>query len=287
MASGKMAVVRTVADLRRLVRGWRAEGGATVGLVPTMGALHDGHLSLVRTARARCDRVVATLFVNPKQFNRPDDLAAYPRTEASDAALLEPEGVDALFAPPVEQMYPRGFATSVSVSGVSAGLCGAARPGHFDGVATVVTKLLLQAQPDAAFFGEKDYQQLQVIRRFAADLDIPVDIVGCPTVRAADGLALSSRNAYLTAAERRIAPALHATLARTATRLERGEPAAAALADGIAAIRTAGFASVDYLELRAAEGLAPLERADRPGRLLAAAWLGKARLIDNVAVATG
>jgi len=285
VASGTMAVVRTVADLRATVRSWRAQGGATVGLVPTMGALHDGHLSLVRAARTRCDRVVTTLFVNPKQFNRPDDLAAYPRTEASDAALLESAGVDALFAPSVDQMYPPGFATTVTVTGVGTGLCGAARPGHFDGVATVVTKLLLQAQPDAAFFGEKDYQQLQVIRRFTADLDIPVDIVGCPTVRAADGLALSSRNAHLGPAERRIAPALHATLARTAARLERGEPAAAALADGIAAICAAGFASVDYLELRAANGLDPLERAERPGRLLAAAWLGKTRLIDNVPVA--
>lgn len=276
-------IVRTVAQLRARVAEWR-RAGEPVALVPTMGALHAGHLSLVKIAKARGARVIVTLFVNPKQFDRPEDLARYPRTEESDAALLSPIGVDALFAPSVEEVYPNGFATTVSVSRLSEGLCGAARPGHFDGVATVVTKLLLMALPDMAIFGEKDWQQLQVIRRLTTDLNIPVEIIGGPTVRAEDGLALSSRNAYLTPAERETAPALHKVLDKAAHRLALGEMAAPVLEDSMAAIRAAGFRGIDYLELRAAYSLELLTWADRPARLLAAAWLGKARLIDNVPV---
>jgi len=282
MADG-LQIVRAVADLRDRVRAWRG-AGQTVALIPTMGALHDGHLALVRAALAACDRTVATLFVNPTQFGEGEDFDSYPRSEAADAAKLDTVGADLLFAPPVAEMYPEGFATKVTVAGVSAGLCGAGRPGHFDGVATVVTKLLLQALPDIAFFGEKDYQQLCVIRRFVRDLDIPVEIGGVPTVREADGLALSSRNAYLDAGERAAAPALYRTLAETAGALAEGAAAAETLDRAKADLADAGFDSVEYLEFRAADDLAPLDRADRPGRLLAAARLGRTRLIDNVPV---
>jgi len=205
MAAGEIAVARTVAALREAVASWRASR-ERVGLVPTMGAIHEGHLALVHTARGECERVVASLFVNPKQFAPSEDLAAYPRSEAADLAAFQRAGVDLVFAPDAAAMYPPGFATAVEVSGVSEGLDGAFRPGHFAGVATVVAKLLLQCLPDAAYFGEKDYQQLMVVRRLARDLDIPVRIEGVATVREADGLALSSRNAYLSPAERRTAP---------------------------------------------------------------------------------
>lgn len=279
-----LEIVRTVAELRARVREWRSRG-LRVGLVPTMGALHAGHISLVTAALAAADRVVATVFVNPTQFGPNEDFSAYPRQEANDAALLEAAGASLLYAPGVDQIYPAGFATTVSVSGVSEGLCGSVRPGHFQGVATIVAKLLLQALPDVAFFGEKDYQQLQVIRRLVRDLDIPVDVRGGTTVREADGLAMSSRNAYLTPAERTVAPALFRILSGLASRLSDGREAAAPLlAAACAELLQAGFASVDYIELRDAETLAPLDRADRPARLLAAARLGKARLIDNVPV---
>lgn len=278
-----LQIARAVADLRDRVRAWRG-AGQTVALIPTMGALHDGHLALVRAAQAACDRTVATLFVNPTQFGEGEDFDSYPRSEAADAAKLDAVGADLLFAPPVAEMYPEGFATKVTVAGVSAGLCGAGRPGHFDGVATVVTKLLLQALPDIAFFGEKDFQQICVIRRFVRDLDIPVEIRGVPTVREADGLALSSRNAYLNADERAVAPALYRTLAETAGALAEGAPAAETLDRAKADLAEAGFDSVEYMEFRAADDLAPLDRADRPGRLLAAARLGRTRLIDNVPV---
>jgi pantoate--beta-alanine ligase len=278
-----LAVLRTVAALRETTRAWRA-AGLRIGVVPTMGALHEGHLSLVRAALARADRVIVTLFVNPRQFENAADLAAYPRTEASDAAKLAPLGAHVLFAPDAAEMYPPGNATTVSVRGVSEGLCGAHRPGHFDGVATVVTKLLLQTQADVAIFGEKDFQQLQVVRRLVADLDIPVEIVPGPTVREADGLALSSRNVRLSAADRAAAPALFRALSAAAARIAAGEEAAAPIADATAAVLAAGFERVEYLELRAEDGLAPLPRANRPARLLCAAWLGGVRLIDNVAV---
>jgi pantoate--beta-alanine ligase len=278
-----VAIVRTVAELRRIVGEWRAEGHR-VAVVPTMGALHEGHLSLVRAALAGAERVIVTLFVNPKQFNSAADLAAYPRTENEDAAKLEPLGAHLLFCPDGDEMYPAGFATTVSVTGVSEGLCGAHRPGHFDGVATVVSKLFLQTGADVAFFGEKDFQQLQVVRRMAADLNIPIEVTGCPTVREADGLALSSRNVRLSAQERRIAPALAKVLLETAERLGAGDPVELLLAEARARIEAAGFREVEYLELRAEDDLAPLPVLDRAGRLLVAAWLGETRLIDNVSV---
>jgi pantoate--beta-alanine ligase len=263
-----------------VVADWR-RAGASVGLVPTMGALHAGHLSLVEAAKANCDRVITTLFVNPKQFERSDDLTGYPRGEAQDAAKLAALDVDLLFAPPLEEMYPRGFATNISVGGVTEGLCGASRPGHFDGVATVVIKLLLQSLPDRAYFGEKDYQQLQLIRRMVADLDIPVKIEGVPTVREPDGLALSSRNQLLTTDQRRIAPNLHAVLTEIGKRLSEGATAHE-LEAGRKALRDAGFDPVDYLALCDADTLAPVDRVARPSRLLAAAYLGSVRLIDNI-----
>ncbi|MBN7762724.1 pantoate--beta-alanine ligase [Nitratireductor aquibiodomus] len=278
-----LSILRTVADLRDRVQTWR-RAGERVAVVPTMGALHEGHLSLVRAGRERAERVIVTLFVNPKQFNNASDLAAYPRTEADDAAKLAPFGVDVLFAPGVEEMYGNGFATTVSVSGVSEGLCGAHRPGHFDGVATVVSKLLLQSGADCALFGEKDFQQLLVVRRLVADLNIPTEIIGCPTVREADGLALSSRNVRLTPEERRTAPAIANVLQETATRLASGMAAAPVLEAARSALEAAGFDRVEYFDLRDAETLLPIERVDQPARLLAAAWLGETRLIDNLPV---
>lgn len=276
-------IIRRRAELRGLVAGWKA-AGETVGVVPTMGALHAGHLSLVRAAKAGSDRVVVTLFVNPRQFNSAADLAAYPRTEEADARLLAPFAVDALYVPDGAEMYPEGFATTVSVAGVSEGLCGAHRPGHFDGVATVVAKLLLQTGADRAFFGEKDWQQLQVVRRLVADLDIPCGIVGCPTVREADALALSSRNQRLSEAERAIAPSLPRAMESAARAIAGGAPVPEALATARAAILAAGFRSVEYLELRRAADLAPTETLEVPARLLAAALLGDVRLIDNLAI---
>ena len=279
-AADTLAVVRSVAALRAAIAVWRASG-ETVALVPTMGALHAGHLSLVSRGQALAERVVATIFVNPTQFAAHEDLSSYPRREARDFDMLRSAGVPLVFAPPVEEMYPAGFATTVTVAQVSEGLCGARRPGHFAGVATVVAKLLLQALPDVAIFGEKDYQQLQVIRRLTRDLDIPVRIEGAPTVREADGLALSSRNVYLDERQRRIAPELHRVLADTAARIGAGD-AALACADGLAALTRAGFDPVEYLEWRDADTLAPDPAPGRSGRLLAAAWLGGTRLIDNV-----
>ncbi|WP_430512945.1 pantoate--beta-alanine ligase [Pannonibacter phragmitetus] len=278
-----LETINRLAALRARTASWRREG-LTIGVVPTMGALHEGHLSLVRTAFSRTDRVIVTLFVNPKQFNNAADLAAYPRTVESDAAKLTPLGTHVLYAPEVEEIYPDGFATNVSVSGVSEGLCGAHRPGHFDGVATVVSKLLLQTGADLAFFGEKDFQQLQVVKRMVRDLDIPVEIVPCPTVREADGLAMSSRNVRLSAQARSTAAALPAVLFAAAERLSGGEAAEPVLADARTAIAAAGFGDLEYLELRAESDLTPLSRADRPARLLAAAWLDGVRLIDNVEV---
>ena len=280
-----METVRTVAELRAAVRGWRA-GGERVALTPTMGALHEGHLSLVAIGRGAADRVVATIFVNPTQFGPREDLAAYPRDESGDAAMLAGAGCDLLFAPGVAEMYPPGFSTEVRVTGLTDVLCGRARPGHFDGVAQVVAKYLIQAEADIAVFGEKDWQQLAVIRRLARDLDIPTRIVGAPVVREADGLAMSSRNRYLTAAERAVAPALHAALSRAAGAIADGETASLATARGAAAVLEAGFDRVDYLEARDGESLAPLaDGADPAGaRVFGAAHLGRARLIDNVEI---
>jgi pantoate--beta-alanine ligase len=276
--------VRTVAGLREAVRAWRT-AGQSVALVPTMGAIHEGHLSLVHAARTRCDRVIVSLFVNPKQFGVTEDIDSYPADEARDADLLERTGADLLFAPPVGEVYPDGFVTTVTVSHLTEGLCGRFRPGHFAGVTTVVTKLLLQAAPDIAVFGEKDYQQLLVVRRLVRDLDIPVDIVGVPTVRESDGLAVSSRNVYLSPVERQAAPALFRTLTAVAGRVAGGSTdCAEACAWGEDALRAAGFGPIDYLAVCDAATLETLSRADRPARVFAAARLGKARLIDNVAV---
>ncbi|RNJ42700.1 pantoate--beta-alanine ligase [Mesorhizobium erdmanii] len=274
-------IVRTVAELRTIAAEWR-RSGASIAVVPTMGALHEGHLSLARAALQQADRVIVTLFVNPKQFNSAADLAAYPRTESQDAAKLALLGAHLLYVPDAVEMYPAGFATTVSVSGISQGLCGAFRPGHFDGVATVVAKLFLQTGADFAFFGEKDFQQLQLVRRMVQDLDIPITVVPCPTVREADGLALSSRNARLSPAERAIAPNLALVLIGTAERLARGSPVPLTLAEARAAILAAGYRDTEYLELRGETDLQPMTSLDRPARLLAAAWLGETRLIDNV-----
>lgn len=280
-----LPIVRTVAELRARVAAWKA-GGERVGFVPTMGALHEGHLSLVRLARTRAQRVVASVFVNPTQFAPNEDFDAYPRDEARDAALLESAGCDLLFAPTVAEMYPEGFATTVTVAGVSEPLDGQARPGHFTGVATVVTKLLNQAQADVAVFGEKDYQQLQVIRRLVRDLDMPVEIVGGPTARADDGLALSSRNAYLAAEERPVAARLNQVMREAIAALNAGEAVAAVEARAAEALAAAGFGRIDYVEVRDAGDLSRLGPGpvDRPARLLAAAVLGRTRLIDNMAV---
>lgn len=281
--SSPMQVVRSVVELRAVTGGWR-QAGDSVAVVPTMGALHDGHLSLVAQARDACDRVIVTLFVNPTQFDRPEDLAKYPRTENRDRAVLEPAGVDLLFMPGVDEVYPPGFATTVSVSGLTSGMCGDFRPGHFDGMATIVAKLFLMTGAHRAFFGEKDWQQLQIVRRLAADLNIPIEVTGCPTVREADGLAMSSRNARLSPPDRAAAPALYAALTRAAQRLRGGEDPAPVLEAARAEILAGGFARVEYLDLRHPQTLTPLDRLDGPARLLAAAWLGPVRLIDNVAV---
>lgn len=286
MAARLAPVVRRVADLRAAVADWR-RAGHRIGLVPTMGALHEGHLALVRRARAETARVVGTLFVNPTQFAPHEDLAAYPRDEARDLALFAEAGADLVFAPTVEEMYPPGFATTVTVAGLTEHLCGPHRPGHFAGVATVVAKLLNQAQADAGYFGEKDWQQLQVIRRMAADLDIPTAIVGVPTVRDADGLALSSRNRYMSAAERERALALPRGLAALAGRVADGRPVALEAAALRERLCVAGFDKIDYVEVADAETLQPLEKVEYPrsARVFAAAWMRRTRLIDNMPVA--
>ncbi|MEM7498453.1 MAG: pantoate--beta-alanine ligase [Pseudomonadota bacterium] len=280
-----MDTVRTVAALRERVTAWR-RAGERVALTPTMGALHAAHLSLVALGRAKAERVVATIFVNPTQFGPGEDFESYPRDEGRDAALLAEAGCDLLFAPPPDEMYPAGFATEVRVRGLTDVLCGAARPGHFDGVAQVVTKLLNQAWADVAVFGEKDWQQLAVIRRLARDLDIATEILGAPILREADGLAMSSRNRYLTAAEREVAGGLHAALVRLAGALRAGRGAGAATAAAAEELRDVGFETVDYVEVRDGASLEALETVrDAPGaRVFAAARLGRARLIDNIHV---
>src|SRR5579859_6435485 len=278
-----MRAARSVAELRRLVAVWRA-AGERVGLVPTMGALHAGHMALVAAARETGRRTVASIFVNPKQFGPREDFSSYPRPIEDDLAKLAEAGTDLAFIPAVEEMYPEGFATTISVAGPSEGLCGAQRPDHFDGVATVVAKLLIQAAPDAAFFGEKDYQQLMVVRRMVRDLNLPVEIVGVPTVREPDGLALSSRNVYLSPDERRLAPNLHRAMREAAAEIAGGAAPDAVLRRQIDELNGLGF-RVEYLELRDAMTLAPLTALPAaPARLLAAVHLGRTRLIDNIAV---
>ncbi|MGZ8346541.1 MAG: pantoate--beta-alanine ligase [Allosphingosinicella sp.] len=278
-----MQIIREIGALRRAVAALRGAAGR-IALVPKMGALHAGHMVLVEEAKRRADHVVASIFVNPMQFGANEDLATYPRREAEDARLLDEGGCAILWAPDVAAMYPEGFATTVSVAGVSEDLDGSARPGHFDGVATVVCKLFNQVDPDIALFGEKDYQQLAVIRRMARDLDLHLEIVGVPTVRDPDGLALSSRNAYLSAGQRAAALALPRALDEAARAIAGGAAPDDALASARRRLAEAGFDPVDYVELRDADTLAPLAALDRPARLLAAARLGRTRLIDNVPV---
>ena len=278
-----MQIVREMKALSAALQGWRG-AGETIALVPTMGALHAGHLALVAEARRRASRVVATIFVNPLQFGANEDLDAYPRQEAEDIALLEAAGCDLLWVPGAGEMYPAGFATTVSVAGVSERWDGAARPGHFDGVATVVAKLFTAVRPDLAIFGEKDFQQLAVIRRMNADLGLGIEVVGAPTVRDGDGLALSSRNAYLSDAERRHAVALPQALETARDAIVGGEPVAMALNAAKAQMAKAGFEPIDYVALVDAATLEPVEAPGGEMRLIAAARIGKTRLIDNLRV---
>ena len=281
----RLKIAKTVATLRRAVARWRTAGD-TIALVPTMGALHEGHLSLVRLARRRADRVVVSIFVNPAQFAPTEDFSTYPRTFDADLALLRQEKADLVWAPAsVAMMYPEGFATRIVPAGpATAGLEDTFRPDFFNGVATVVAKLFTQVAPDVAVFGQKDYQQLKVVTRMARDLDLPLRVIGAPTVRERDGLAMSSRNVYLSADERAVAPVLHRVLAACAEKIAKGRPVATILSEGREAIERAGFA-LEYLEARHAETLAPISAArNGPVRLLVAARLGKTRLIDNIGV---
>lgn len=279
-----MQIIRDLPALRDAVATLRGEG-KRVALVPTMGALHAGHIALVEDGLRRADAVIASIFVNPRQFGAGEDLTRYPRRERADAQMLEKAGCAILWAPAVETIYPAGFSTNVSVSGVSELLEGESRPGHFDGVATVVLKLLNQVAPDIALFGEKDWQQLAVVRRMATDLDLSVEIVGVPIVRDDQGLALSSRNAYLAEDELAAARTLPRALGEAAAAIARGEPAAAALAMATTRLAEAGFTDIDYVTLRDAETLTPIDTVgDTPARLLAAARMGPARLIDNLPI---
>lgn len=278
-----MQILRDLPALRTAVEALKSDG-RPLALAPTMGALHDGHMALVEEARRHAGHVVVSIFVNPRQFGAGEDLDSYPRREAKDAQMLAAAGVDILWAPDVDVMYPAGYATGISVSGVTEGLDGAARPGHFDGVVTVVAKLFNQVQPHVALFGEKDYQQLAVIRRMVRDLDLPVEIIGVPTQRAEDGLALSSRNAYLTGEERKDAIALPRALGEAARQMEKGATVEDAIAKAVAMLAAHGFDPIDYVTLCDAETLEPMNVLDRPARLLGAAKIGRTRLIDNIAV---
>ena len=278
-----MQTLRDLPALRSAIDAMKSDG-RPVALVPTMGALHEGHMALVEEARRHAGHVVVSIFVNPRQFGVNEDLDAYPRREAKDAQMLQAAGVDALWAPSAEVMYPAGYATNISVSGITEGLDGAARPGHFDGVATVVAKLFNQVQPDVALFGEKDYQQLAMIRQMVRDLDMRVEIIGVPTQRAEDGLALSSRNAYLTDEERKDALALPRALGEAARQMEKGASVEAAVTKAIAMLSAHGFDPIDYVTLCDAVTLEPMTVLDRPARLLGAAKLGRTRLIDNIVV---
>ncbi|RED52345.1 pantoate--beta-alanine ligase [Aestuariispira insulae] len=285
MTSDLPQVVRTVSELRATIAAYRRQG-KTIGLVPTMGNLHEGHVSLTRIAHNHADIVCTTIFVNPTQFGPGEDLDAYPRTFEEDRAKLRDAGVELIFAPNVEEMYRPDASTTVSVGGLTTALCGSDRPTHFSGVATIVTKLLMQSLPDVAVFGEKDFQQLQVIRRLVRDLDIPVTILGGAICREENGLAMSSRNRYLTAEQRETAAILSKTLGDIAKHALTGAPLAPMLREGQEKLLEAGFDKVDYLEIRHEEDLSPCKELDkaRPARLFAAAHLGRARLIDNCPV---
>ena len=274
------SLVRTIQDLRKRLAAWR-KAGESVALVPTMGALHEGHLSLVTLAKSKADRVVVSIFVNPIQFGPREDFGTYPRDEAGDLKKLGDAGVNLVFAPEAAEMYPEGFKTLIKIGDLTEGLCGAARPNHFDGVATVVAKLLMQCGPDIAIFGEKDYQQLLVVKQLVRDLNIPVEIVGAPIVREADGLALSSRNVYLSPEQRKIAPLLHQTISGVAADLAQGRGCDDAVVAARFKLDAAGF-RVDYVAVRDPDTLKPLSGLVKRARVLAAAYLGKTRLIDNV-----
>jgi len=276
-------IIRQLSGLRERTKLIR-ESGRSIALVPTMGALHDGHMALVELAKRQADHVIVSLFVNPRQFGPNEDFEKYPRSEEADAARLADAGVTSLWMPPVSEVYPDGFSTSVVVAGLDNVLCGAARPGHFEGVATIVAKLLNQVRPDVAVFGEKDWQQLVIIRRMVRDLDMDVELVGMPILRDTDGLALSSRNAYLSEAERKTALALPQALRRAAAGIESGGAIERALAAAKAEILSAGFGTVDYVALVDAGSLQPLVTLDREARLLGAARIGATRLIDNFPV---
>ena len=278
-----MRIVRSITNMRHVIADWR-RAGATVGLVPTMGGLHAGHLSLIRIAAERSDQVVATLFVNPAQFSLAEDFDAYPRDEDEDCRMFKEAGASLLFAPSVEEVYPAGHSTKVHVEGLSSFLEGKFRPQFLIGMATVVSKLLIQAMADVAVFGEKDYQQLQVIRRMARDLDIPTEILGAPTIREYDGLAMSSRNRYLSANERPHAGRLFSAISDIARATAEGVDPIPLCDAAERGLIEAGFREVDYVTVRDAETLEHYRGPGNPGRVLAAAWLGKARLIDNVAV---
>lgn len=283
MTDVKPIVARSVAAMRKEVDRWK-RNHESVGVVPTMGALHDGHLALVRAAKAECDRVITTIFINPTQFAANEDLDAYPRGEAEDLAKLRELDTDLVFMPAAEEMYPEGFATKVAVEGITEILCGLGRPVHFGGVATVVSKLFIQSAADRAYFGEKDYQQFLVVRRMARDLDIPIDVVPVATVREADGLAMSSRNVYLTAEQRAVAPDLYRVIRDVAAKIADGMEPGAAVDWGRSELATCGFDSLEYLEALDAETLQSIEDPARPARVFVAAHLGPTRLIDNVPV---
>jgi pantoate--beta-alanine ligase len=278
-----MQIIRTVGDLAPALAPLR-EAGEKIALVPTMGALHAGHIALIDAAKANADRVIASIFVNPLQFNDPNDLARYPRQEAEDAARLEQAGCDLLWLPTADQFYPEGFATTVSVAGISDRWEGEHRPGHFDGVATVVSKLFIAAVPDVAVFGEKDWQQLAVIRRMTVDLGLPINIIGLPTIRDEDGLALSSRNALLSEEERARASAMYRLLGDAATGIGGGGDPETVIERAINGLNQAGFGPIDYLAYVDGDSLEPLNRYRQGGRLIAAAFLGRVRLIDNISV---
>ncbi|WP_107496899.1 pantoate--beta-alanine ligase [Thalassobius sp. I31.1] len=276
-------IIRGLDELRAITRAWK-RAGETIGVVPTMGALHDGHLSLAHAARQNCDQVIVTIFVNPKQFNNPEDLENYPRTEDDDARKLAPIGVDLIWVPDGEQMYPPDFATNVSVGGITDVMEGAHRPGHFDGVATVVAKLFLQTAADHAFFGEKDFQQLMIVTRMARDLDIDIEVVGCPTVREDTGLAMSSRNLLLSDRAMMKAATLYEVMTDTVAALAEGAEFSALQDAAKARLRAADFTEIEYFEIRARDDFAPLTTPTRPARLFAAAWMAGVRLIDNIDV---
>ena len=278
-----MDIVRTVAEMRSHVSMWRREG-LSVALVPTMGSLHAGHLSLMKVGKERSDRVIATIFVNPLQFAPNEDFETYPRREDSDIQKLVEEDIDLLFAPDVNEMYRPDATTTINVGGLTDCLCALSRPGFFDGVATVVTKLLLQALPDIAIFGEKDYQQLLVIKRLATDLDIPVEIIGAPTIREEDGLALSSRNVYLDTKSRSIAPSMYNILNQYASDISNGNDIKKSIQLAKQNMQKSGFEKIEYLDLRSSQTLQACNDIKKPSRLFAAAWLGSTRLIDNLAI---